>query len=75
MKAKTFKKKLTLNKKTIANLTSYEMAGIQGGIDAHPIKSLLTNCIESIITNCISCIITCCVCPTTICPPTILVPD
>lgn len=33
MKAKTFEKKLTLNKATIANLNSEEMDSIHGGLD------------------------------------------
>jgi hypothetical protein len=39
MKTKTYKKKLTLNKKTVAHLKNGEMNGIHGGGDA-PIKSV-----------------------------------
>jgi hypothetical protein len=74
MKSKNFNKRLVLNKKTVANLGNNEMRDIQGGFFADPTKSQLTNCIESLISDCISCIITCCVCPTTLCPATIMVP-
>jgi hypothetical protein len=36
MKTKTFRKKLTLNKKTVTNLTGGEKARIKGGYSIYP---------------------------------------
>ena len=41
MKSKNFKKKLTLNKKTIADLNILEMKDIYGGMDKPGISNIL----------------------------------
>ncbi|HLP47074.1 MAG TPA: class I lanthipeptide [Candidatus Kapabacteria bacterium] len=49
MKTKRFNKKLVLNKKTIADLSNFEMGKIQGGLIT---TSRLGTCFETICTRC-----------------------
>lgn len=44
MKTKTFSKKLTLNKKTVADLRKKEMGKVHGGHDSSPSCPLATAC-------------------------------
>jgi natural product precursor len=54
MKTKTFSKKLSLNKKTVADLNNREMQGVHGGATE---KSV---CITRCVTNCDLCTMTRC---------------
>jgi hypothetical protein len=48
MKTKTFNKKLTLNKETLANLNNSEMVGVNGGATALPCPSVIeTRCFQT----------------------------
>ena len=53
MKTKKFSKKLSLNKKTIADLDNGKMKGVYGGV------------LQSVNTDCASCFYTGCNCPET----------
>ena len=50
MKTKKFNKKLVFNKKTIADLSNFEMGKIQGGFVI--ISTQLGTCFETICTRC-----------------------
>lgn len=60
MKTKKFQKKLGLHKNTVANLSSNEQAGVNGG----EIKTVYTNCIICTHTQDASCLTVCADCPT-----------
>jgi hypothetical protein len=61
MKAKTFSKKLVLNKKTIANVRETEMRDVHGGISGAtcPVCTVGINCMSrtctDLLTNCLDC--------------------
>ena len=55
MKSKVFSKKLSLNKKTVANLNNKEMQDIYGGETVEP-----TVCKTRCITDCVACTMTRC---------------
>ena len=55
MKSKAFSKKLSLNKKTVANLNNKEMQGIYGGETVEP-----TICKTRCVTDCVMCTMTRC---------------
>lgn len=57
MKSKAFNKKLSLNKKTVANLNDKEMQVIYGGDTAEP-----SICITRCVSNCACTITRCSVC-------------
>ncbi len=63
MKKKTFDKKLALNKKTVANLDTREMKGLNGGgVWQHSIYQ--TNCIQCDDLSIVFCISVNAPCPT-----------
>jgi hypothetical protein len=61
MKAKTFGKKLTLNKKTVADLNMGQMKNAHGGLDCTIHR---TNCLACTYTCANTCAYTCADCPT-----------
>jgi bacteriocin-like protein len=57
MKTKTFNKKLSLNKKTVANLNDKEMQGIYGGETVEK-----TVCITRCVSDCLCTMTRCSIC-------------
>jgi len=55
MKTKTFSKKLSLNKKTVADLNNKDMQSVHGGATAEK-----TVCITRCVTDCALCTMTRC---------------
>ena len=53
MKTKKFDKKLTLNKKTIADLSNPEMEKIQGGVVSLPLSACCVTEYSKCLTQCV----------------------
>jgi len=62
MKTKKFDKKLSLNKKTVSNLSSNQMKSAYGGYETFERTYCRTDCATNCVTMCSACVMTCLIC-------------